>query len=121
MGGGSSSQASKPLKVSFNAPAEQWTDALPIGNGRLGAMVWGGLVSETINLNEDTLWTGIPGNYANPDAPKALSDVRELIDDGKYADATEVAVDLQGNPPNVCLLLPFFFFVRHFVLFFFIL
>ncbi|KAM7482455.1 hypothetical protein LguiB_007038 [Lonicera macranthoides] len=105
MGGGSSSQASKPLKVSFNAPAEQWTDALPIGNGRLGAMVWGGLVSETINLNEDTLWTGIPGNYANPDAPKALSDVRELIDDGKYADATEVAVDLQGNPPNVYQLL----------------
>lgn len=53
LGGGSSSQASKPLKVSFNGPAEQWTDALPIGNGRLGAMVWGGLVSETINLNGD--------------------------------------------------------------------
>ena len=50
--GGGSSQASKPLKVNFiDGPAQHWTDALPIGNGRLGAMVWGGVVSETLNLN----------------------------------------------------------------------
>lgn len=45
------SDESKALKVRFNGPAEYWTDALPIGNGRLGAMVWGGVLSETINLN----------------------------------------------------------------------
>ena len=43
--------AAKPLKVTFNGPANHWTDALPIGNGRLGAMVWGGVASETLQLN----------------------------------------------------------------------
>ncbi|KAM7482454.1 hypothetical protein LguiB_007037 [Lonicera macranthoides] len=89
--GGGPSQASKPLKVSFiDGPAQHWTDALPIGNGRLGAMVWGGVVSETLNLN---------------DAPKALPKVRELIDDGKYADATIAAEDLQGAHTDVYQLL----------------
>lgn len=45
------SDCASPLKVRFNDPAEQWTDALPIGNGRLGAMVWGGVVREVLNLN----------------------------------------------------------------------
>ncbi|KAL6957584.1 alpha-L-fucosidase [Sarracenia purpurea var. burkii] len=89
---------SKPLEVRFKGPAKHWTDAIPIGNGRLGAMVWGGVQSETLNLNDDTLWTGIPGNYTNPDAPTALSEVRKLVDDGKYAEATTEAVKLSGNP-----------------------
>lgn len=45
------SETSKPLKVTFNGPAKSWTDAIPIGNGRLGAMVWGGVSSEIIQLN----------------------------------------------------------------------
>ncbi|KAI8002062.1 Alpha-L-fucosidase 2, partial [Camellia lanceoleosa] len=53
-----------------------------------------GVQFETLNLNEDTLWIGIPGNYTNPDAPKSLSVVRKLVDDGQYAEATTEAVKL---------------------------
>ncbi|XP_041012139.1 alpha-L-fucosidase 2-like isoform X1 [Juglans microcarpa x Juglans regia] len=98
-------ESSKPLKITFAGPANHWTDALPIGNGRLGAMVWGGVASETIQLNEDTLWTGTPGNYTNPNAPEALSEVRKLVDGGKYAEATSKAVQLTGNPAEVYQLL----------------
>ncbi|PKI33493.1 hypothetical protein CRG98_046049 [Punica granatum] len=90
-----------PLKVTSSEPAKHWTDALPIGNGRLGAMVWGGVANDTLQLNEDTLWTGTPGNYTNPDAPAALSVVRKLVDNGQYAEATEAAVRLSGNPSDV--------------------
>ncbi|PWA99177.1 alpha-fucosidase A [Artemisia annua] len=68
-------------------------------------MVWGGVFSETINLNDDTLWTGSPGNYTNPDAPKALSEVRKLVNDGKYAEATTSAVKLSGEGSNAYQLL----------------
>ncbi|PRQ22833.1 putative glycosidase [Rosa chinensis] len=98
-------ESSKPLKVTFGGPAKFWTDAIPIGNGRLGAMVWGGVPSETIQLNEDTLWTGTPGNYTNPNAPQALTEVRKLVDDGKYVEATEAAVKLSGDPSDVYQLL----------------
>ncbi|KAI4375962.1 hypothetical protein MLD38_013769 [Melastoma candidum] len=94
-----------PLRVVCGGPAEHWTDALPIGNGRLGAMVWGGIASELIQLNEDTLWTGMPGNYTDPDAPKALSDVRGLVDDGRFAEATTAASNLLGKPSEVYQLL----------------
>ncbi|KAK2974520.1 hypothetical protein RJ640_018685 [Escallonia rubra] len=97
--------SSEPLKVRFSGPAKNWTDAIPIGNGRLGAMVWGGVASETLNLNEDTLWTGTPGNYTNPGAPKVLSEVRKLVDDGKYSEATTAAVNLSGNPSDAYQLL----------------
>lgn len=50
---------------------------------------------------EGTLWTGTPGNYTNPDAPKALSEVRKLVDNGDYVAATEAAVKLSGNPSDV--------------------
>ncbi|CAN1141342.1 Alpha-L-fucosidase 2 [Linum perenne] len=81
--GYSSSANDGPLKVTFTSPAKEWTDAIPIGNGRLGAMVWGGVATETIHLNEDTLWTGIPGNYTDPDAPKALAEVYQPLGDMK--------------------------------------
>ncbi|XP_024017587.1 alpha-L-fucosidase 2 [Morus notabilis] len=96
---------SKPLKVTFTEPAKHWTDAVPIGNGRLGAMVWGGVASETLQLNEDTLWTGIPGNYTNPKAPEALAEVRKLVDNGEYVEATKEAVKLSGDPSDVYQLL----------------
>ncbi|PRQ22837.1 putative glycosidase [Rosa chinensis] len=98
-------ESSKPLKVTFGGPAKFWTDAIPIGNGRLGAMVWGGVPSETLQLNEDTLWAGTPGNYTNPNAPQALTEVRKLVDDGKYVEATEAAVKLSGDPSDVYQLL----------------
>ncbi|XP_021892327.1 alpha-L-fucosidase 2 isoform X2 [Carica papaya] len=98
-------ESSKPLKVTFKAPAKHWTDAIPIGNGRLGAMVWGGVASEILQLNEDTLWTGTPGNYTNPNAPDALLEVRKLVDNDKFVEATAAAVKLSGNPSDVYQLL----------------
>ncbi|KAL7156884.1 hypothetical protein ABFS83_02G039300 [Erythranthe nasuta] len=93
------------LEVRFNAPAKHWTDALPIGNGRLGAMIWGAVANDTINLNEDTLWTGTPGEYSGAGAITALSEVRKLVDNGLYAEATSAALNLSGEPSNVYQLL----------------
>ena len=59
-------------------------------------------------IADDTLWTGSPGNYTNPDAPKALSEVRNLVNDGKYAEATTSAVKLSGEGSNVCFLIHFY-------------
>ncbi|KAJ8478638.1 hypothetical protein OPV22_022365 [Ensete ventricosum] len=84
----------RPLKVVFTSPAPSWTDAAPLGNGHLGAMVWGGVASETIQLNHDTLWTGVPGDYTNPDAPAVLAKVRSLVDSGDYAAASVAAKGL---------------------------
>lgn len=58
-------------------------------------------------LVDDTLWTGTPGNYTNPNAPEALSEVRKLVDNGQYSEATTAAVKLSGDPSDVC----FFFFL----------
>jgi alpha-L-fucosidase 2 len=60
-------------------PADRWTDALPVGNGRLGAMIFGGVASERIALNEDTLWSGAPRDWNNPDAKNHLSAVRSMV------------------------------------------
>ncbi|KAF5448221.1 hypothetical protein F2P56_028777 [Juglans regia] len=98
-------ETSKPLKLTFSGPAKHWTDAIPIGNGRLGAMIWGGVASETLQLNEDTLWTGTPGNYTNPNAPEALSQVRKLVDNDEFTEATAAAVKLSGTPSDVYQLL----------------
>ncbi|CAO2168885.1 unnamed protein product [Urochloa humidicola] len=94
-------EEARPLKVVFASPARYFTDAAPIGNGRLGAMVWGGVESERLQLNHDTLWTGGPGNYTNPKAPAVLSNVRSLVDNGKYPEATAAAYDLSGDQTQV--------------------
>jgi alpha-L-fucosidase 2 len=64
-------------------------------------MVWGGVESERLQLNHDTLWTGGPGNYTNPKAPAVLSKVRSLVDNGKYPEATAAAYDLSGDQTQV--------------------
>ncbi|MED6161737.1 Alpha-L-fucosidase 2 [Stylosanthes scabra] len=88
-----------PLRVTFSEAATYWTDALPIGNGRLGAMIWGGVSSELIQLNEDTLWTGTPpANYTNNTALAALAEVRKLVDNRNYSGATKEALKLSGPP-----------------------
>ena len=63
--------------------AERWVEALPIGNGRIGAMVFGGVDHERLQLNEDTLWSGGPYDPVNPDALAALPDVRRLVFAGR--------------------------------------
>jgi len=79
------------LKIWFNKPAESWNEALPVGNGRLGAMVFGGTEKERLQLNEESVWTGAPRWDANPDALKNLPKVRKLLFEGKYAEAEKLA------------------------------
>ncbi|KAL2940641.1 Alpha-L-fucosidase 2 [Bienertia sinuspersici] len=99
-------EESRPLKIIFKKAARNWTDALPIGNGRFGAMIHGGVSSEIINLNEDTLWTSPPGNYTDRKAPQALANVRKLVDNGKFSEATTVAdKELSGDASNAYQLL----------------
>jgi len=93
-GGLSSARAAapaSPLRLWYRQPAKEWVEALPIGSGRMGAMVFGGVAAERLQLNEDTLWAGGPYDPANPEALKALPEIRALIDAGDYAKATEVA------------------------------
>jgi alpha-L-fucosidase 2 len=78
---------SKALKLWYNNPASQWLEALPMGNGRLGGMVFGGPSKEHIQFNEDSLWTGIPRDYANPTAFESLSEIRNLLFEGRQQDA----------------------------------
>ncbi len=72
-------------------PAARWVEALPIGNGRIGAMVFGGAARERLQLNEDTLWTGGPYDPVNPAARGALAEVRALVFAGRYAEAQALA------------------------------
>lgn len=74
----------------FDRAATAWVEAVPVGNGRIGAMVYGGPVHETIQLNEDTIWQGSPYNNHNPEALGALEEMRSLIFSGQFAKATEL-------------------------------
>src|SRR5579884_4128683 len=78
---------SERLSLWYRQPATVWTSALPVGNGRQGAMMFGGIDSEVLCLNEDTLWAGGPYTPDNPEALAALPEVRQLIWDGKYGEA----------------------------------
>jgi alpha-L-fucosidase 2 len=78
------------LKLWYTQPAKLWVEALPIGNGRLGAMVFGDPVNEVIQLNENTIWAGQPNRNDNPDAKEALPIVRKLIFEGKYKEAQDL-------------------------------
>jgi alpha-L-fucosidase 2 len=81
----------EPLSLWYRRPATNWVSALPVGNGRLGAMVFGGIAGEKLQLNEDTLWAGGPYDPDNTNALAALPEVRRLIFDGKYAEAQKLA------------------------------
>ena len=72
-------------------PAANWNEALPIGNGRLGAMVFGRVAQERLQLNEDTLWAGAPYTPDNPDALTAIPEVRQLIERGRFKEAADLA------------------------------
>ncbi len=91
-------EASGALTLWYTQPATEWTEALPIGNGRLGAMVYGGIEQEHLQLNEDTLWSGGPHCYDNPDAYQHLATVRELLEQGEYLDAEATAQKMLGRP-----------------------
>ncbi len=84
--------AQQPLKLWYNQPSgNTWENALPIGNGKLGAMVYGNVAKETIQLNEHTLWSGSPNRNDNPLALDSLALLRQLIFDGRFKEAERVA------------------------------
>jgi alpha-L-fucosidase 2 len=81
----------KPLRLFYNQPAADWTEALPVGNGFLGAMVYGTVEKEHIQFNEETLWTGKPHDYAHKGASNYLGEIRQLLFDGKNEEARKLA------------------------------
>lgn len=83
--------AAEDMTIWHRQPATQWNEATPIGNGRLGAMIFGKVDSERIQLNEDTLWSGAPQDSDNPKALEVLPEIRKLLFDGKYEDAHQLA------------------------------
>jgi len=97
-------QSDAPLTLWYAQEAKEWTEALPLGNGRLGAMVFGGVTEERLQLNEATLWGGGPRDYNNPSAREKLPRLRELIFSGHIAEAERLAGEMMGAP---ALLMPY--------------
>ena len=83
---------SEDLTLWYQQPANQWEEALPVGNGRLGAMVYGGLEKDRIQYNEETLWTGVPQEYHHPGAAANLNSIRQLLFDGKQKETENLAM-----------------------------
>src|SRR5687767_4742651 len=85
-------QSNGGLKLWYNKPSgNTWENALPIGNGRLGAMIYGNADTEIVQLNEHTLWSGSPNRNDNPLALDSLHVIRKLIFDGKQKEAERMA------------------------------
>jgi len=84
-------QSQENLKMWFDKPASIWEEALPIGNGRIAAMVFGNPYRERLQINEATFWSGSPGSNENPKALEDFRKVQKLIFEGKYKQATELA------------------------------
>ena len=95
---GAFSQENPTLKLWYNKPAEKWVEALPLGNGRIGAMVFGGIEEELIQLNESTLWSGGPvRTNVNPEAKIYLPQIRKaLLEDEDYTKANQLTRKMQG-------------------------
>lgn len=88
--------------LKYNSPAENFDWALPVGNGRIGGMIFGIPDNEIIKLNEDSVWSGGPRHRVNPDAKEGLEEVRTLLKEGKIPEAEKVAFEkLQGVTPNM--------------------
>ncbi|MEO6176293.1 MAG: glycoside hydrolase family 95 protein [Flavobacterium circumlabens] len=97
MTAGFSCYSQQDLKLQYNQPAVEWTEALPIGNGTLGAMVFGRVDAELIQLNEATLWSGGPvQKNVNPDAFKNLALIREALTDENFEKAYDLTKNMQG-------------------------
>ncbi|MGN0752934.1 MAG: glycosyl hydrolase family 95 catalytic domain-containing protein [Aristaeellaceae bacterium] len=90
----------KQTKLWYDAPAADWNHALPLGNGRMGAMVFGGTVLERISLNEDTCWYGGFRDRVNPDARKYLPRVRQLLKEDRISEAQQLAEEALTATPD---------------------
>ena len=93
----------EPLTLWYRKPAKKWeTEALPVGNGRLAAMVFGGVNNERIQFNEETVWDGVPTDYTNPQALEALPEVQRLLFKGENKKAVAIANEkMMGDPRRV--------------------
>ena len=89
--------AGETVTLRYDRPASHWTEALPVGNGRLGAMVFGGPAIEQFQLNEATLWSGAPSDWNNPGAKDVLPQVRAALFAGDYVKATALSKKMQGS------------------------
>lgn len=85
------------MKLWYRQPAQNWNEALPLGNGRLAVMVFGNPHKEIIQLNEGTLWAGGPNNNVNPDARPYIPQIRKLLFEGNYLEAQQMA-DKEAGP-----------------------
>jgi alpha-L-fucosidase 2 len=92
-------EPASPYVIWFDQPAAQWIDGLPIGCGRLGAMVMGGTGDERIQFNEDTLWTGKPHDYVRQGAADHLGEIRQLVFSGKAGEAEKLARETMLSDP----------------------
>ena len=100
---GEAGPPSEPLSLWYRRPAAQWVEALAIGNGRLGAMVFGGIERERLQLNEDTLWAAGPYDPSNTNALAALPEARRLIFAGRYLEAEKFIHDnMMARPLRKC-------------------
>lgn len=97
-------EKAEPIVLNFASPAAQWTEAIPIGNGRLGGMVYGGVAVERIQTNDDTFWSGEPRSYQNPTAASYLPQIRQLLLDEKNIEAQKVIDKQMLGPYNECYL-----------------
>lgn len=88
------------MKLWYRQPAERWPEALPVGNGRLGGMVFGRTKAEMIQLNEDSVWSGKPLNRVNPDAAKHLGEIRRMIREGQMEQAERLSMYALSGTPN---------------------
>lgn len=88
------------MKLWYQKPAECWSEALPVGNGRYGGMVFGNPQEEVIQINEDSIWSGKKLDRINPDAPKKLKEIRNLIRAGKIEEAQELTLYALSGVPN---------------------
>ncbi|HEU4554558.1 MAG TPA: glycoside hydrolase family 95 protein [Chitinophaga sp.] len=96
-GAATAQQHANTLELWYKQPAKEWTEALPVGNGRLGAMVFGGVNDELLQLNEATLWSGGPvNNNVNPEAYKHLPAIREALFKEDYTAAAKEVQQMQG-------------------------
>jgi len=87
------------LKLWYRQPAKGWTEALPVGNGRLGAMIFGGTARERLQFNENTLWTGRPHDYSHQGAAEYLPTIRQLLFEGKQREAEQLAMEHMMSVP----------------------
>jgi alpha-L-fucosidase 2 len=89
-----------PLALWFRQPAKVWTEALPVGDGRIGAMIFGGVASERIQLNEHSLWSGHPVQDDDHTVKDRIAEMRRLLLEGKYAEANEAGRKWRAPAPQ---------------------